>query len=93
MIKFLDLQKINHQYQEQFQQKMKLVLDKGWFILGDEVKTFENNFAYYCGSNHCIGVGNGLDALVLIFKGYIQLGKLQKGGQVIVPATTYIASM
>ena len=93
MIKFLDLQKINHQYQEQFQQKMKLVLDKGWFILGDEVKTFENNFAYYCGSNHCIGVGNGLDALVLIFKGYIQLGKLQKGDQVIVPANTYIASI
>jgi dTDP-4-amino-4,6-dideoxygalactose transaminase len=93
MIKFLDLQKINHQYQEQFQQKMKLVLDKGWFILGDEVKTFESNFADYCGSNHCIGVGNGLDALVLIFKGYIQLGKLQKGDQVIVPANTYIASI
>ncbi len=93
MIKFLDLQKINQQYQEQFQQKMKLVLDKGWFILGDEVKMFESNFAAYCGSNHCIGVGNGLDALVLIFKGYIQLGKLQKGDEVIVPANTYIASI
>ena len=93
MIKFLDLQKINHQYQEQFQQKMKLISDKGWFILGDEVKTFESNFADYCGSNHCIGVGNGLDALVLIFRGYIQLGKLQKGDQVIVPANTYIASI
>lgn len=93
MIKFLDLQKINHQYQERFQQKMKLVLDKGWFILGDEVKTFESNFADYCGSNHCIGVGNGLDALVLIFRGYIQLGKLQKGDEVIVPANTYIASI
>jgi dTDP-4-amino-4,6-dideoxygalactose transaminase len=93
MIKFLDLQKINHQYQEQFQQKMKLVSDKGWFILGDEVKTFESNFANYCGTKHCIGVGNGLDALVLIFKAYIQLGKLQKGDQVIVPANTYIASI
>jgi len=93
MIKFLDLQKINHQYQEQFQQKMKLVSDKGWFILGDEVKTFESNFTDYCGSNQCIGVGNGLDALVLIFRGYIQLGKLQKGDQVIVPANTYIASI
>jgi dTDP-4-amino-4,6-dideoxygalactose transaminase len=93
MIKFLDLQKINNQYQEQFQQKMKLVLDKGWFILGDEVKTFESKFADYCGSNHCVGVGNGLDALVLIFKGYIQLGKLQKGDEVIVPANTYIASI
>ena len=93
MIKFLDLQKINAQYQDAFQQKMKLVLDKGWFILGDEVKTFETSFATYCGTKHCIGVGNGLDALVLIFKGYIQLGKLQKSDEVIVPANTYIASI
>ena len=93
MIKFLDLQKINAQYQEQFQQKMKLVLNKGWFVLGDEVKTFETNFADYCGAKHCIGVGNGLDALVLILKGYIQLGKLQKCDEVIVPANTYIASI
>ena len=93
MIKFLDLQKINLAYQEQFHDKMKLVLDRGWFILGDEVKTFEANFANYCGAKHCIGVGNGLDALVLIFKSYIQLGKLQKGDEVIVPANTYIASI
>lgn len=93
MIKFLDLQKINLVYQEQFQEKMKLVLDKGWFILGDEVKTFEANFANYCGTKYCIGVGNGLDALVLIFKAYIQLGKLQKGDEVIVPSNTYIASI
>jgi dTDP-4-amino-4,6-dideoxygalactose transaminase len=93
MIKFLDLQKINAPYQEQFQQKMKSVLDKGWFILGQEVKTFEENFAKYCNAKYCIGVGNGLDALVLIFKGYIQLGKMQKGDEVIVPANTYIASI
>ena len=93
MIKFLDLQKINAQYQEAFQQKLKSVLDKGWFILGDEVKTFEANFADYCGTKHCIGVGNGLDALVLIFKAYLQLGKLQKGDEVIVAANTYIASI
>ena len=93
MIKFLDLQKINALYQEQFQEKLKLVLDKGWFILGDEVQTFERNFANYCGTKHCIGVGNGLDALVLIFKGYIQLGKLQKGDEVLVPANTYIATI
>jgi dTDP-4-amino-4,6-dideoxygalactose transaminase len=93
MIKFLDLQKINYQYQNQFQQKMDLILDKGWLILGDEVRAFESNFANYCGSNHCIGVGNGLDALVLIFKGYIQLGLLQKGDEIIVPANTYIASI
>ncbi|MBL7885634.1 MAG: DegT/DnrJ/EryC1/StrS family aminotransferase [Flavobacterium sp.] len=93
MIKFLDLQKINAQYQEQFQQKMKLVLDNGWFVLGDEVKMFETDFAHYCGSKHCIGVGNGLDALVLIFKAYIQMGVLQKGDEIIVPANTYIASI
>ncbi len=78
MIKFLDLQKINVAYQEQFQEKMKLVLEKGWFILGDEVKLFETNFANYCGTKYCIGVANGLDALVLIFKGYIAIRKTAK---------------
>ncbi len=93
MIKFLDLQKINAQYQDEFQQKMKLVLDKGWFILGDEVKQFENDFANFTNKKHCIGVGNGLEAIVLIFKAYIQLGLMQKGDEVIVPANTYIASI
>jgi dTDP-4-amino-4,6-dideoxygalactose transaminase len=93
MIKFLDLQKINAHYQDEFQQKMKMVLDKGWFILGNEVKQFETNFAKFTNSKHCIGVGNGLDALILIFKAYIQLGLMQKGDEVIVPANTYIASI
>lgn len=93
MIKFLDLKKINEQYEIAFQEKLKLVLENGWYILGNEVAAFENNFANYCGTKHCIGVGNGFDALVLIFKGYIQLGKLQKGDEVIVPANTYIASI
>lgn len=93
MIKFLDLKKINAPYESAFQEKLKSVLDSGWYILGNEVAEFENSFANYCGTKHCIGVGNGLDALVLIFKGYIQLGKLQKGDEVIVPANTYIASI
>lgn len=93
MIKFLDLQKINRPFEIEFQEKMKQFLDKGWYILGDEVKTFETNFAAYCKAKYCIGVGNGLDALVLIFKAYMQLGKLQKGDEVIVPANTYIASI
>jgi len=93
MIQFLDLKKINAPYETAFQEKLKLVLENGWYILGNEVTTFENNFANYCGAKHCIGVGNGFDALVLIFKGYIQLGKLQKGDEVIVPANTYIASI
>ncbi|MGH2666365.1 DegT/DnrJ/EryC1/StrS family aminotransferase [Flavobacterium sp.] len=93
MIPFLDLHKINKPYEEAFQQKLKGILDSGWYILGNEVKTFENNFAAYCETKYCIGVGNGLDALVLIFKAYMELGKLQKGDEVIVPANTYIASI
>ncbi|MCW2119883.1 DegT/DnrJ/EryC1/StrS family aminotransferase [Flavobacterium sp. 7A] len=93
MIKFLDLHKINEGYQSSFEQKMKSFFEKGWYILGDEVTAFEKQFATYCGTKHCIGVGNGLDALVLILKGYIQLGKLQKGDEVIVPANTFIASI
>lgn len=93
MIPFLDLKKINEPYEAAFQEKLKVVLDNGWYILGNEVKEFETNFAKYCGTKYCIGTGNGFDALVLIFKGYIQLGKLQKGDEVIVPANTYIASI
>lgn len=93
MIPFLDLKKINEPYEIAFQEKLKVVLDTGWYILGNEVKEFETNFANYCGTKYCVGVGNGFDALVLIFKGYIQLGKLQKGDEVIVPANTYIASI
>lgn len=93
MIKFLDLQKLNQPFETQFLSKTKEFLDKGWYILGDEVKQFEQSFATYTKAKHCIGVGNGLDALVLILKAYIQLGKLQKGDEVIVPANTYIASV
>lgn len=93
MIKFLDLKKNNEPYETVFQEKLKLVLENGWYILGNEVAAFESNFANYCGTKHGIGVGNGFDALVLIFKGYIQLGKLQKGDEVIVPANTFIASV
>ena len=93
MIKFLDLHKINQPYETLFQEKLKKILDSGWYILGNEVVQFEQNFAQYCGTKFCIGVGNGLDALTLIFKGYIELGKLQKGDEVLVPANTYIASI
>lgn len=93
MIKFYDLQKINQRYEKAFHEKTEQFLQRGWYILGEEVKVFEENFASFCQSKHCIGVGNGLDALVLIFKAYIELGKLQKGDEVIVPANTYIASI
>ena len=93
MIQFLDLKKINEPYETAFQEKLKTVLASGWYILGNEVSAFENNFAHYCDKKYCIGTANGLDALLLIFKGYIELGKLQKGDEVIVPANTYIASI
>jgi dTDP-4-amino-4,6-dideoxygalactose transaminase len=93
MIHFLNLKKINQPFKVAFQKKMKQFLEGGWYILGNEVKQFETDFATYCGTKHCIGVGNGLDALVLIFKAYIHLGKLEKGDEVIVPANTYIASI
>ena len=93
MIKFLELKKINAPYETAFQEKLNAVLANGWYILGNEVAGFEADFANYCGRSYCVGVGNGLDAMILIFKGYIQLGKLQKGDEVIVPANTYIASI
>jgi dTDP-4-amino-4,6-dideoxygalactose transaminase len=93
MIAFLDLKKINEPYEPAFQAKLKTVLDNGWYILGKEVETFEKAFAEFNHAKYCIGVGNGFDALVLIFKAYIELGKLQKGDEVIVPANTYIASI
>ncbi|VXB68204.1 dTDP-3-amino-3, 6-dideoxy-alpha-D-galactopyranose transaminase [Flavobacterium sp. 9AF] len=93
MIKFLDLHTVNQPYETYFQKKMNAFLAKGWYILGEEVRLFETTFAEYCGTKYCIGVGNGLDALVLIFKGYIQLGKMQKGDEVLVPVNTYVASI
>ena len=93
MIKFFDLKKVNQRYEDAFHDKMEAFLQRGWYILGDEVTLFEENFANFCQAKHCIGVGNGLDAMVLIFKAYIELGKLHKGDAVIVPANTYIASI
>ena len=93
MIKFLDLHKLNKPFEAQFLAKTKAFLDNGWYILGDEVKQFEQSFASFSHAKHCIGVGNGLDALVLILKAHIQLGNIKKGDEVIVPANTYIASI
>ncbi|EPR73896.1 Aminotransferase, DegT/DnrJ/EryC1/StrS family [Winogradskyella psychrotolerans RS-3] len=93
MIKFLDLYKINNRFRDAFQESFSKSLDDAHFILGNNVTTFENEFANYCGTKFCIGTGNGLDALTLILKGYIELGKLKKGDKVIVPANTFIATI
>ncbi|WP_407500068.1 DegT/DnrJ/EryC1/StrS family aminotransferase [Elizabethkingia anophelis] len=93
MIKFLDLQKINMLHQEAIENKLLEVFRSGWYLMGSEVKNFENNLANYIGSRHAIGVANGLDALRLIFRAYIELGVMKSGDEVIVPANTYIASI
>lgn len=93
MIKFLDLNKVNLKYEEMFQLELSNFLKEGRYILGNQVTKFENNFAEYCGTDYCVGVGNGLDALTLLFKGYIELGRLGHGDEVIVPANTYIATI
>ncbi|MBU1105385.1 MAG: DegT/DnrJ/EryC1/StrS family aminotransferase [Candidatus Riflebacteria bacterium] len=93
MIKFLDLQKINLQYKDELEEAFARVLESGWYIHGCEVEAFEREFAAYCGAKHCIGVANGLDALILIFRAYKVLGLLKEGDEVIVPANTYIASI
>lgn len=93
MIEFLNLNRINKQYESSFKLEFQKFLDSGYYILGDAVKQFETNFATYCNTKYCVGVGNGLDALILIFKAFIELNKLQKGDEVIVPANTYIATI
>ncbi len=93
MIKFLDLQKINLYHQEEIEKKLLETFRSGWYLLGENVKQFEKSLCEYTNSKHAIGVANGLDALRLIFKAYIEMGIMQKGDEVIVPANTYIASM
>lgn len=93
MIKFLDLQKINLAHQEEIEERILQTFRSGWYLLGTEVKKFEQNLADYVGTNHAIGVANGLDALRLIFRAYIELGLMEEGDEVLVPANTYIASI
>ena len=92
MIKFLDLKAINDSFEPELSLAIKRVLDAGWYLLGNEVKSFEKEYADYIGTKHCIGVANGLDALRLILKAYIEIGEMKEGDEIIVPATTFIAS-
>ncbi len=89
MIPFLDLRQINAPHQVAIEAAVQRVVRSGWYVLGEEVLTFEKNFARYCGADHCVGVASGLDALQLI----LQACDFSKGGEVIVPANTYIASV
>ncbi|MDR6548107.1 dTDP-4-amino-4,6-dideoxygalactose transaminase [Chryseobacterium rhizosphaerae] len=93
MIKFLDLQKINLQYQNEIEEKLLKVFRSGWYLMGGELANFEKNLSQYINSKHAIGVANGLDALRLILRGYIELGIMKKGDEILVPSNTYIASI
>jgi dTDP-4-amino-4,6-dideoxygalactose transaminase len=92
MIKYLELNKVNARYRSEIEEKLKTILDKGWYLLGDELDQFEKAFAAYCETKYTIGVASGLDALKLILNGYKQLGKLKDGDSVLVPSFTFIAT-
>lgn len=93
MVKFLDLQKITQKYSDEIHEAVSRVIDSGWYLQGKENEKFEMNYAQYIGTKCTIGCANGLDALIWIFRAYIEMGVMQLGDEVIVPANTYIASL
>jgi dTDP-4-amino-4,6-dideoxygalactose transaminase len=93
MIKFLDLKRINDSFEPHLSYAVKQVMDSGWYLLGREVEEFEKEYAMFLNVKHCIGVANGLDALRLILKAYIEIGFMREGDEIIVPANTYIATI
>ena len=92
-VKFLDLKQVNAQYSDELHEAVRRVVDSGWYLQGKENEQFERNFAEYIGTKHCVGCANGLDALIWIYRAYIELGVMQPGDEVIVPANTFIASI
>lgn len=93
MIKFLDLQKVTEKYSDEIHEAVRRVVDSGWYLQGEETHSFEENYAKYIGTDYCIGVGNGLDALIWIYRAYIEMGVMKPGDEVIVPSNTFIASI
>lgn len=91
-IPFLDLRREQKHYLDEIKATVARVIDSGWYILGNEKENFEKEFASYCGVKHCIGVGNGLDAIQLILLAYMELGVMRKGDEVLLPANSFIAS-
>jgi len=93
MVTFLDLKKINSQYESELKEACGRVIDSGWYLMGSELENFEKQFSAYCGTERCVGVANGLDALTLTLRAWKELGKLKEGDEVIVQANTYIATI
>ena len=92
-VPFLSLKDVTAMHAEEINAAVKRVIDSGWYLQGKENEQFERHYADYIGTEHCIGCANGLDALIWIFRAYIELGVMQPGDEVIVPANTYIASI
>ena len=93
MIKYCNLKEINKRYEPALTEAVTRAAQSGWYIRGEECENFEQAFAAYCGCKQCIGTGNGLDALTIILKAYCEMGAMQPGDEVIVPANTYIATI
>ena len=92
-IPFLSLKDVTAKYADEIHEAVKRVVDSGWYLQGKENEQFEKHYAEYIGSKHCIGCANGLDALIWIFRAYIEMGVMKPGDEVIVPANTYIATI
>jgi len=92
-IPYLSLKSITHKNRDELYNVLTETFDSGWYLLGEKTKSFEDNYSNYIGTKHCIGVANGLDALILILRAYMELGIFQKNDEIIVPANTYIASI
>ena len=92
-IPFLSLHDVTAKYRDEIHEAVLRVIDSGWYLQGKENELFEKHYADYIGSKHCIGCANGLDALIWIFRAYIEMGIMQPGDEVIVPANTYIATI
>jgi dTDP-4-amino-4,6-dideoxygalactose transaminase len=90
---FLSLRETNARYVHELKAAASRVIESGWYILGEELSSFEREFADYCKSRFCVGVGSGLDALILTLRAYMQLGKIAEGDEIIVPANTFIATI
>lgn len=93
MVKLLDLQAITMQHGDEYKAAVNRVIESGWFLQGNENKQFEADYAKYIGTDECIAVANGLDALYLIMRAYKEMGIMQDGDEIIVPANTYIATI
>ena len=92
-VPFLSLHDVTAMHEDEIREAAMRVINSGWYLQGKENDQFERHYADYIGTKHCIGCANGIDALIWIFRAYIELGVMQPGDEVIVPANTYIATI